>query len=229
MGVPRRIDTIVQMHIKINSQYVSKTEKIKFLGVVLDARLLWKAHVQYVSNKLAKGIGILCKAKKYLNRKTLVNMYYTFVYPYFTYCITVWGANTETLRPLVKLQKRIIKIMTGAKRFDSVSRHFRELKILKLDEIYKYSILIFMFKYYKCMLPKVFGEFYQLNETVHQYQTRQTNLLHVPLAKSCQKSSSIRCMGVKIWNNNFIKVGNNTRISIFKRHVKELLLQGEIL
>ena len=124
----------------------------------------------------------------------------------------MWGgANTETLRPLVKLQKRIIKIMTGAKRFDSVSRHFRELKILKLDEIYKYSILIFMFKYYKCMLPKVFDEFYQLNETVHQYQTRQTNLLHVPLAKSCQKSSSIRCMGVKIWNNNFIKVGNNTR------------------
>ena len=92
-----------------------KTEKIKFLGVALDARLLWKAHVQYVSNKLAKGIGILCKAKKYVNRETLV------------------GANTETLRPLVKLQKRIIKIMTGAKRFDSTSRHFRELKILKLD------------------------------------------------------------------------------------------------
>ena len=79
--------------VKINSQYVSKSEKIKFLGVVLDARLLWKAHVQYVSNKLAKGIGILCKAKKYLNRETLVNMYYTFVYPYFTYCITVWGGG----------------------------------------------------------------------------------------------------------------------------------------
>ena len=87
-----------------------------------------------------------------------------------------------------------------------------------------------MFMYYKGMLPKAFRDFYQLNEMIHQYQTRQTSLFHVPLSKSKHKSTSIRCMGVKLWNEKYVKLQIDKYIGIsnFKHYVRELLLTGEI-
>ena len=40
---------------------------------------------------ISRGIGIIIKARKYLNRKSLLDLYHAFVYPYLTYCIEVWG------------------------------------------------------------------------------------------------------------------------------------------
>ena len=35
-------------------------------------------------------MGIIIEARKYLNRKSLLNLYHAFVYPYLTYCIKAW-------------------------------------------------------------------------------------------------------------------------------------------
>ena len=36
------------------------------------------------------------KARQYLNKSSLVNLYYSYVYPYLTYCIEVWGCAYPT-------------------------------------------------------------------------------------------------------------------------------------
>ena len=54
-------------------------------------KLSFSRHVSYIKNKISKGIGIIIKARKYLNRKSLLDLYHAFVYPYLTYCIEVWG------------------------------------------------------------------------------------------------------------------------------------------
>ena len=76
----------------------------KFLGVLVDQHLTFEEHCKFIKGKISRGIGILYKGKKYLSQKSLLNMYYAFIYPYFTYCITVWG-NTFSyiLDPLMKL------------------------------------------------------------------------------------------------------------------------------
>ena len=63
---------------------------VKFLGVIIDDKLSFSRHVSYNKNTFSKGIGIIIKARKYLNRKSFVDIYYAFVYPYLTYCIEVW-------------------------------------------------------------------------------------------------------------------------------------------
>ena len=47
-------------------------------------------------NKISKAIGIMYKARQYLNKSSLVNLYYSHVYPYLTYCIEVWGCAYPT-------------------------------------------------------------------------------------------------------------------------------------
>ena len=40
-------------------------------------------------------MGIIIKARKYLNKKSLVNLYHSFVFPYLTYCIEIWGNASD--------------------------------------------------------------------------------------------------------------------------------------
>ena len=53
---------------KINNISITRVNNTKFLGVKLDSELKWKLHIEFVKNKISKCIGILTKAKKFLNK-----------------------------------------------------------------------------------------------------------------------------------------------------------------
>ena len=71
----------------INNQIIDRVEHTMFLGVIFDSHLTWSYHIQHVKIKIAKNIGILCRARKVLKRTTLITLYYAFIYPYLTYCV----------------------------------------------------------------------------------------------------------------------------------------------
>ena len=55
-------------------------------------------------------MGIIIKARKYLNRKSLLNLYHANVFPYLTYCIKIWGnASDIHLDFLLKVQKKLFE------------------------------------------------------------------------------------------------------------------------
>ena len=58
-----------------------------------------------------------------------------------------------------------------------------------------------MFKYMKGQLPSIFDGMFILNKNVHSYNTRQSNLLHIPFGKLQICRRTIRYSGVQIWND----------------------------
>ena len=82
-------------YVSIDGQNVDHVTSTKFLGVYIDSRLSWSEHINYIKNKISKGIGILCQARKIFSLKTLNTLYYSFIHPYFMYCIEVWGACSK--------------------------------------------------------------------------------------------------------------------------------------
>ena len=68
-------------NILINDCPVSKTDCIKFLGIMVDQHLSWSNHINYISKKVSKPIGILPKIQNYLDKKTLKSLYYSLIYP----------------------------------------------------------------------------------------------------------------------------------------------------
>ena len=75
----------------LNGNVVKHVTSTKFLGIIVDDQLKWKQHIDYIKNKISKSIGIIYKARNYVNRHTLRNLYYTFVYPYLIYCVESMG------------------------------------------------------------------------------------------------------------------------------------------
>ena len=60
--------------IRMNNQSIGLVRETKFLGVILDDTLSWSKHIQCISNKVSKGIGIIKKLRPFLNKSTLVNL-----------------------------------------------------------------------------------------------------------------------------------------------------------
>ena len=60
---------LVLPKLNINNREFAWTESIKFLGVLLDKNLNWKAnwktHIKCIENKISKNIGILFKARSF--------------------------------------------------------------------------------------------------------------------------------------------------------------------
>ena len=116
----------------------------------------------------------------------------------------MWGNTYSSfLEPLAKLQKRAIRIICGARKYDHTYPLFQQLSILSLKNLYVYSVQIFLYKYYRQSIPIIFSGFFTTNENIHNHYTRQTNQLHTQLAKASQRSRTLRYSGVKI-NNYFI-------------------------
>ena len=80
----------------INNYKIQRTESIKFLGVLLDENLSWKEHIKCNENIIAKILGLLYKVKNYLNKRSLLALYYSFIYAYINYGNIAWGNTNRT-------------------------------------------------------------------------------------------------------------------------------------
>ena len=216
------------LQISIDGHKIDETDRTKFLGVVIDSKLTWKHHISYITVKIAKGIGVITKARKLLDKDTLITLYYTFIYPYLCYCNHVWG-NTYViyLEKLYLMQKNIVRIMHGVKPRTHNKPLFEGAKILNIFQINEYLIGKFMFSVYKLNTLDIFTSMFAYNSSIHDHDTRQADHFHVPIIKKEFSKSNICYRGTVIWNY-VMKCNVKTTESdyVFCRDFKKKLLSG---
>ena len=115
------------MLFKSKGMHVPITTEDVFLGVMVDDMLSWGDHIQYIRGKICKGLSIICKTRKFVNKQTLITLYYCFIYPYLAYSIEAWGLTFKTyLTKLMTLQKKIVRIVGLADRNAHTDPLFQE-------------------------------------------------------------------------------------------------------
>ena len=178
---------------------------------------------------MAKSIGIITRAKQFFNKTTLLQLYYNFVYPYLIYRNIIWGnAADVTCWPLYKLQKIAIRLITNTQRGNSTLSQSKELRILRLPEIYIHIVTVFMFKYHHHMLPDSLTTLFIKNNTVHNYNTRISAYLRAPRIRTAFAEKFITNSGVKIWNSMKEILNISQKISTFKHKLASHLIENYI-
>ena len=217
--------------IKMNGHNIDVVQETKFLGVILDDKLSWSKHVQYIGNKVSKGIGIIKKLCPLLNKSTLIDLYYAFVYPFLTYCIHVWGSTHAVhLSKLTVLQKRAIRIIAGVPPRSHTDPLFAQYKLLKFDHVLKLNIALFMYRYHHGLLPKIFNLLFIRNSQYHSYETRQAAMISMPYCRTDRAKRTMRYQGVHVWNRILsLNIDVSLGIETFKYHVKKTLIEGNFL
>ena len=61
---------------------------VKYLGVVIDDKLIWKPHITLVKKQVSIASDIICKLRHYIPFRSLETVYYSIVYSHLRYAIT---------------------------------------------------------------------------------------------------------------------------------------------
>ena len=135
-----------------------------------------------MKSKISKGIGIMYKARNYINKKALLGLYHSYIYPYLIYCIKSWGnASNCHIDPLYMLQKRILRILTFSNYDVPSELLFRYTNILPLCKLVHYRIGIMMYKYVNGLLPSVINSIYTVKVLMVIFTniTRGKNIVYI--------------------------------------------------
>ena len=220
-----------EVKLTIDEEILFEVSQTKFLGVIIDNQLSWKNHVNVICGKIARGIGIMLRARSVINKSTLITLYYSFVYPYYVYCNHIWGtSSTKNMKRLFILQKKAVRIICHANPRSHSDPLFKELKFLNIWQINKYLIGQFMYKHFNKKLPALFSSYFKRSCDVHLHNTRQASSYYqLPIVRTKYCELSIHFRGPSIWNNIMKnKVNPYVTIDTFKKKIKELLLRGVI-
>ncbi len=138
----------------ISDQKIERVNYTKFLGIYIDEKLKWDKHINKVRNHIASSLFILNKIKNFVPTKLLLTLYYSLIYPYLTYGITLWGAACKTvINKLYVIQKKAIRTILKANYNAHTEPLCKKLKLMKVEEIYKYYVSQFMYAYVLGKLP----------------------------------------------------------------------------
>ena len=217
----------INIDVHYNNCSILPENVVKYLGIFIDSDLNFHNHVKYIASKASRAIGVISKIKYLIPFKTLLSLYYSLIHPFLLYGLLAWGSSYKTYIDIFyKIQKKAIKILSGANLFDSSTKHFKKLGILKLQDLHKVEVGYLIKRYFNNNLPIEIMNFFTPTRSFSARTTRLTSQkfsLSIPRFKTVKLQHSLKYVGAKIWNSIPDEIKNLPK-STFKKKYKQYLL-----
>ena len=165
--------------LKLNGMKIYESPKIKYLGVILDAQLHWNHHINELTKKLNRAIGMIFKIRYDCTQKVLLSLYFSLFHSHLSYGLLVWGkSNDRYLTKISVLQKKILRAIT----FSDYNAHstpiLKKLNVLELKDLLKYKTISLMWDFDHNNLPISLASLFTLREEVHDRNLRDKNKIY---------------------------------------------------
>ncbi len=160
-------DILVYIKIEINSLFEHINVEtcllgegginVKYLGVEFDDNLNWNAHVKSVCNVLVKYAGSFKIIKSHVPKTCKRQLYFGYIYTKILYGLEVYGHTSRTnINKIQVLQNKCIKILYQKDWFTHINDLHKELNVLKVEDIFKHSMVQLVYKQRNNLMPDVF-------------------------------------------------------------------------
>ncbi len=215
--------------IKIDNNSIKEKDYIKYLGVLIDNKLNWKQHTQYVNTKVSKGIGILAKMRHFVSQDVLRQLYHAFIAPHISYGLICWGSASKCNTTLLnKSLKKAVRIMNFADYRAKSKPLFSKLGLFNFDDLFKLEVAKFMYDINNNSITPVLCDLFQKTNARHNYKTRQaTNKQFcLPMVTTEARKKFINFTGIKIWNQIPLEIRSMSSKKLFNKFLRKWLLQN---
>ena len=171
---------VPRLNLTIAGNPIEQVNEFNFLGITLDQNITWKPHITKVAIKIARVIGVLRKLKHIFPQHILLTIYNSLIQPHLIYGLYLWGLNCKRLKIL---QKKAVRILAFRPYISHSTPIFKNLKILKLEDLYTIQLYKFYYKNTNNLLPSYFNSFtpYYNNEN-HNHDLRY-RILRLPMTR----------------------------------------------
>ena len=143
----KRVPPLNNFQILINDKKIKNVTCTNFLGILINNKLNWKNHVDYLVSKVNKYRAIIFLIRNNLTKNSLKLIYHSLVYSNILNGNVIWGkSNLTTLNPLIIAQKKLIRTIMFRDRYAHTNDDFYSLGILKLVDVNIFASCVFTFK-----------------------------------------------------------------------------------
>lgn len=155
-------------------------------------------------SKLIKFTGIFYKIRNVLPSQLLKTIYYAFIHSLLIYGIEIYGNTYESyLNKLIIMNNKLLRIIQIKPLSTHIGDLYNNFNTLQLPILFKYQLLLFAHKcnHHKEQLPSIFSSFFIDNKSVHNYNTRNKDDIHIFSTHSPIGSRSLKFKLSFMWNN----------------------------
>ena len=143
-----------ELDLKIFGTTIKNVKETNYRSLQIDRHLTWKTHVDTISRKVSRALGVLKHAKKFLPQNILKNLYISIIEPHSRYCSSVWGyCSTTYINRLQKLQNRAVSVITNSA-FDTPAKPLlANLGLRSISELNENELKLITYKSLNDLAP----------------------------------------------------------------------------
>uniref|UniRef100_A0A1B6LK65 Reverse transcriptase domain-containing protein n=2 Tax=Graphocephala atropunctata TaxID=36148 RepID=A0A1B6LK65_9HEMI len=145
-------------------------ETTKYLGIIIDAKMTWKPHIDQLCRRLSSGTYVIRRILQVGGLDTAKVAYFALFESHLRYGIVAWGgtSNANLERVLIQ-QKRAIRCLVGLHYQESCRESFKQLKILTVVSLYIRETIL-----------HAITSRQQRHQEIHTYNTRHASNFTLP-------------------------------------------------
>ena len=198
--------------ISIAGQPIERVSKIKYLGVMIDDRLTFKDHCEYIAKKMSKKVNFLRRIRNRLDMKTALLLFDSLIVPHIDFCSSIlFMLNEGDLHTLQLIQNRALRVILKCPRDTSIVYMQQETKQLSVKQRIVHNVLLFMFKATKELLPPYITSQLAYVADVQPYALRSNQCLRLPQLLTNMGQRSFLYRGAQLFND-MVRDGVSTNV-----------------
>lgn len=164
--------------IAFNGQDIEWVDEFKYLGLIINSKMSFAAHINNVINRISRFTGTFHVLRKIVPRFVLKLLYFSFVMPHVLMHIEIWGAA-----PVVHLNKLCIKLnmllrailgvrySNGRPDMDTDTM-YNMLGFLQLEEVFRLKMFTLLLNLLRGTYPDLYEILLEPYLPTHNYATR---------------------------------------------------------
>ena len=209
----------------IDTVLIKKEKVTKFLGVYIDENWTWKHHINAISSKISKSIGILYKAREFLTRNNLKQLYFSFIHCYINYANIVWASTHKSkLEGIYRHQKHAARLINFKHHTSHAIPLLRDLNAFSVFQQNIYNVLCFMYKCKNRLCPKILSNIY-IVKSENKY-TMRNRFISEPRCRTSVSRFCITYRAPYLWNKIILPLFSSTdelTYPLFSSKLKEYI------
>ncbi len=213
------------MCLNLLGETIRPVPSAKDLGLIRDTNMSYDCHITELVSSCMSELSQINRVSKCFDKETISLLVSALVMNKLLYCSSAWSnTSAKNINKLQLVQNFACRIVTNSKKFDHISPKLRELNWLPVKEHLLFRDTVLMYKCINNLAPPYLCDKFSKRSNVHERNTRNRELLQIPMYNTTTGQRTFHYRGAKLWND----LDNNTKqmpsLRGFKNKLKKDML-----
>ena len=192
--------SLYEYEFHLNNVKVETQDTLKILGVVLDSKLTFKAHIKEQLKKACAKASALRRIRKFIPKYVMVRLYKAYVLPHLEYCspLLLGIGNAETTK-MENTNYYLLRSILGFPKSVSYDYLLKIVNIKSLEQRRHFQSLVMLYKCLYSDAAPYISEFFNLKNVTYNLRGLSTRL-ELPPFNLEYMHRSFTFLVSKLWN-----------------------------